>query len=166
MAIITFDPHELIEYMPELGDNRDSEEPCVVHLRFVPHAKVEKYRQLIRRKNKGTSNFAKMGEVNDKVQKQEFCESIDHIEGYRTNKGREITTPEDLYESAPAALIIELVKAMEDSQALDEGQAKNFKRVSDGGESEARSTVEAAQGKTEKTETVETEKGSQEEQEA
>ena len=165
MAIITFDPDELIEFMPEYGDNRSDDERCVVYLKFVPHSRIDEYRQMIRRKNKDNTNPARLGEVNISVQKKQFCNSVDRIKGYRDNKGKEITTPEEFYNTAPSELIEELIQAMEDSFTLDKGQAKNFKRVSDGIESEAPSTAAVAPSETEKTETVETDEDSPTERE-
>ena len=43
MAIISFGKDTLIDYVPEYGSNKDSDNPCVVRLRFVPYAKVLEY---------------------------------------------------------------------------------------------------------------------------
>ena len=163
MALISFDPKEVLEYVPEYGGNRGSEDPCVVRLKFVSHSRVEMYRQKIRRKSQGTNVYAKVGEIQDQVQKEQFCDSIESIEGFIV-KGEEVTSPEEFYELAPDALVKELINAMEDCQVLDEGQRKNLQRVSGGAsykETGAHSSAKPAASEIKKTETAETDADSQ-----
>lgn len=124
MAIISFDKDTLIDYIPAYGDNRKSEDPCVVRLRFVPYAKVQEYSRLIAAKARGVQDLAKAGVASAEVQKKQFVESVESVSGFIVS-GRLVTDAADLYDNAPAALIYELLAVMEDSAKLSEGQRKN-----------------------------------------
>lgn len=125
MAIIGFDKDALVDYVPEYGGNRDSDDPCVVRLRFVSYSRVQHYSRLIALKNKDTrSDTMKAIEAAQAVQKKQFVENVESISGYFVN-GREVTDPAEFYESADTDLILEIIKAMESSARLTEGQRKN-----------------------------------------
>lgn len=125
MAIIGFDKDAVIDYMPEYGGNRDSENPCVVRLRFVPYSKVQHYSRLITLKNKDAKNDATKAIENvQAVQKKQFVESVEGVSGYYVN-GREVIDPAEFYETADTDLILEIIRAMESSARLTEGQRKN-----------------------------------------
>ena len=47
MAIISFDKDMIIDYVPAYGGNRDSDDPCIVRLKFVPYSKVQHYAKLL-----------------------------------------------------------------------------------------------------------------------
>ena len=123
MAIISFDRDFAVDYMPAYGGNRESDNPCVVRLKFVPYAKVQEYGRLIALKAKGAGT-AKLGEIGRDVQRRQFTESVEFVSGYYVGS-REVTEPSELYDTAPAELIFEIIKAMEDSAKLSEGQRKN-----------------------------------------
>ncbi len=123
MAIISFDRLSLIEYVPEYAGNRESAEPCVVKLRFVPYARVQHYARLIVAR-KGTTDQARMTEMTQEVQKRQFVESVEGVNGYYVD-GVEVRDPERFYETADTDLVIEIIKAMESSSRLSEGQRKN-----------------------------------------
>lgn len=124
MAIISFDTDSIIDYVPEYGDNRDSEEPCVVQLKFISYAQVQRYTRMIQNKSIGKSD-KRVTEVMSLVQEKQFIDSVQAISGYSVN-GRTITDPKEFYDTADTQIIKELIKAMESAQKLDEGQAKNF----------------------------------------
>jgi len=125
MAIISFDKDALIDYAPEYGGNRDSENPCIVRLKFVPYSKVQHYSRLIALKNKDAkSDATKAIEGAQVIQKKQFCESVESVSGFFV-AGREVTDPAEFYESADTDLILEIIRAMESSAKLTEGQRKN-----------------------------------------
>ena len=130
MGIICFDQDAVIPYVPEYGGNRESDEPTVINLRFIPHSKVQHYSRLILAKTKGLNNDAeKTAKVLSSVQKQQFLESVDSIDNYyvRDAEGntKEVKDAEGFYQTADNDLIIEVLKAMESQQKLSEGQIKN-----------------------------------------
>jgi len=126
MAIISFDKDVLIDYVPEYGGNRDSENPCIVRLRYVPYSKVQQYSRLIALKNKDAKNdVTKTIEAAQSIQKRQFCESVEGVSGFFVN-GREVTEPGEFYETADTDLILEIIRAMESSARLTEGQRKNL----------------------------------------
>ena len=124
MAIISFDPEDIIDYIPEFGGNQDSDDPCIVRLRFVSHARIQHYGRIIASKIKGTSDPVKINERTEGVQRKQFVENVDSISGYII-KGKEITDPGEVYDTADATLIFELIRAMESASKLSEGQVKN-----------------------------------------
>ncbi len=128
MALVGFDKDEIIDYVPECDGNRDSDDPCVVRLKFVPYSKVSMYARMIEAQTKGKMN--KYAEVTQTIQKKQFMNSVESISGYVVSK-KEVTTPEEFYETADTELVLEIVKAMESQSKLDEGQRKNFQSASD-----------------------------------
>lgn len=124
MAIISFDRDALIDYVPEYGGNRDSIDPCVVRLRFVPYSKVQQYSRVIAARTKGLNDPLKATEMTQQVQKKQFLENVDSVSGYYIEE-REVTDPEEFYDTADTDLVIEVIKAMESHSKLSEGQRKN-----------------------------------------
>lgn len=124
MAIILFDKDSLIDFVPAYGGNRDSESPCIVRLRHVPFSRVQEYSRLLAARAKSVSDPAKLGELSQAVQKKQFIESVDSISGCFVN-GREVTSPEEFYDMADTELVIEVIRAMESTHKLTEGQRKN-----------------------------------------
>lgn len=123
MAIISFSKDSIVDYIPEYGGNRDSDDPCVVRLRFVPYSKVQDYGRLISARLKGKPEGIS-AEVGREVQRKEFLDNVESISGY-TVDGREVTAPGEFYDTADTALVIEIIQAMESAQKLTEGQRKN-----------------------------------------
>lgn len=124
MAIISFDPDTLVDYVPEYAGNRNSTEPCVVSLKFIPYSRVQHYARLIAARGNGVGDAVKLTEVSQEIQKKQFVESVDKICGYLVGE-REVTNPDEFYETADTELVIEIIKAMESQQRLSEGQRKN-----------------------------------------
>ena len=125
MAIISFDKDALIDYAPEYGGNRDSDIPCIVRLRFVPYSKLQQYSRLIALRNKDAkSDVTKAIEAAQAIQKKQFVESVEGVSGFLVN-GREVADPAEFYETADTDLILEIIRAMESSARLTEGQRKN-----------------------------------------
>ncbi len=123
MAIISFDRNFVVDYMPAYAGNRESENPCVVRLKFVPYAKVQEYGRLIAIKVKGAGQ-EKLSEIGRDIQRRQFIESVESVSGYYVG-ANEVTDASEFYNTAPADLIFEVMKAMEDSAKLNEGQRKN-----------------------------------------
>lgn len=124
MAIISFDKEALIDYVPEYADNRDSLDPCVVRLRYVPYSKVQHYARILAARNKGVQDPARCAEITQHIQKRQFTESVESVLGYFV-EDREIADPEVFYETADTELVIEIIRAMESISRLSEGQRKN-----------------------------------------
>lgn len=128
MALKGFDRDEIIDYVPEYSNNRDSDDPCIVRLKFVSFAKVQGYAREIdaRVKNKG-SNVTKITQA---IQKKQFTESVESISGYFI-QDKEVTSAEEFYETADTDLVLEVCRAMESQSKLNEGQKINLSSASD-----------------------------------
>ncbi|MBI5491999.1 MAG: hypothetical protein HY893_03605 [Deltaproteobacteria bacterium] len=124
MAIISFDRDAVVDYIPEYGGNRESIDPCVVRLKFVPYSRVQHYSRLIAARAKGLSDPQKVTEVSQHVQKNQFVENVESVSGYYVGE-REVTDPAEFYETADTDLVVEIIKAMESHSRLTEGQRKN-----------------------------------------
>ena len=124
MAIVSFDKDTVIDYVPAYGGNRDSVEPCVVRLKFVPYSRVQHYSRLLAAKAKGASDPAKAAEAAQFIQKRQFVENVEGVSGYYI-EGRGTSDVEEFYESADSDLVIEVIQAMESTSRLSEGQRKN-----------------------------------------
>ncbi|MFQ5737242.1 MAG: hypothetical protein ACE5GY_10355 [Thermodesulfobacteriota bacterium] len=122
MALTVFDPNTTIEYIPACGKNRDSEDPCVVKLKYVPFSKVQAYERLLVAKTRG--DRSKVNEVLPEIQKKQFLDSVESISGFFIGT-REVTDPEEFYEAGDTAIIVELLRAMESLLLLKEGLLKN-----------------------------------------
>ena len=131
MAIISFDKDAIIEYVPAYGNNRESENPCVVRLKFVPYSRVQHYAKLISARAKNVNDAPKMAEAGREIQRKQFTESVEGVSGYSIGE-REVTDPGEFYDTADTELVHELIRAMESQQKLSEGQRKNFKQASAG----------------------------------
>lgn len=124
MAIISFDKDTLIDYVPGYGGNRESENPCVVTLKYVPYARVQHYSKILSTKTSGIRDNADIIEAGHAVQAKQFTDSVDKISNFFIDS-REVTGANEFYECADTELILEIIKAMENSQKLSEGQLKN-----------------------------------------
>ena len=124
MAIISFDTDSVIDYIPSYGGNRDSDEPCVVKLRFVPYSKVQQYSRLIAARTKGVGDPSRAAELTQSVQRKQFVDNVEAVSKYYVGE-REVTDPGEFYDSADTEFIIEIIRAMESHHRLTEGQVKN-----------------------------------------
>ena len=124
MAIISFDKDTPIEYIPEYGGNRNSDDPCVVTLKFVPYSKVQVYSKLIAEKSRKINDSSKTSEVVREVQKKQFVDSVEKVSGFFVSS-KEVIDAGEFYDCADTELIIEILKAMESASKLSEGQRKN-----------------------------------------
>ena len=124
MAIVSYDKDTLIEYVPAYGGNRESADPCIIRMRFVPFSKVQEYSRILAARAKGAADQARVSELTHEVQKRQFCESVESISGYFIG-GREVTTAEEFYATADTELVVEVIRAMESQSKLSEGQRKN-----------------------------------------
>lgn len=122
MAIISFSKDTLVDYVPEYGGNRQSDDPCVVRLRFVPYSKVQEYSRQIQARAKG--DVAKAIDAAQGVQKKQFVENVESVSKYYV-AGKEVTDPAEFYETADTELVLEIIRATESSAKLTEGQRKN-----------------------------------------
>ncbi len=124
MAIISFDPDTIIDYLPEYGGNRDSTDPCVVRLKFVPYSRMYHYSRQISARTRGLADQSKVAEAAQAIQKKQFVENVESVSGYFV-EAREVTGAEGFYETADTDLVLEIIKAMESHSRLTEGQRKN-----------------------------------------
>ncbi|MBI5586817.1 MAG: hypothetical protein HY889_00445 [Deltaproteobacteria bacterium] len=124
MAIISYDKDTVIDYIPEYGGNRESIDPCVVRLKYVPYSRVQHYSRLIAAKTRGMADPLKAAEAAQQVQKKQFVDSVEGIDGYYVG-GREVADGGEFYETADTDLVIEIIQAMESLSKLNEGQRKN-----------------------------------------
>lgn len=124
MAIISFDKDSITDYIPEYNGNRESMDPCIVRLKFVPYSRVQEYSRVLSAKTRGVSDASKAAELAHQVQKKQFVENVAAVEGYYVG-GREVTDPEEFYSTADTDLVIEVIRAMESHAKLTEGQRKN-----------------------------------------
>ncbi|MCK4738907.1 MAG: hypothetical protein KAT46_03065 [Deltaproteobacteria bacterium] len=124
MAIISFDPDGVTDYVPAYGGNRDSESPCVVGLRFVPYSRIQHYSRIISAKTKGNTDPSKVTEITQGIQRRQFVENIEDVSGYFVGS-KEVKEAGEFYDTADTDLILEVIQAMESSQKLTEGQRKN-----------------------------------------
>ena len=123
-AIISFDKDTIIEYVPAYGGNRESENPCVVRLRYVPYSRVQHYAKLLSARAKNFNDASKVAEAGQEVQKKQFAENVEAVSGYFIGD-REVTDASEFYETADTELVIEIIRAMESQSKLSEGQRKN-----------------------------------------
>jgi hypothetical protein len=132
MAIISFDPEEILEYVPEC--ERDSDDPCIIKMKYLPVGRSKQYakrvEQLSSGLNKGGKGFhEKVGNIERRVQKEQFIDNIVSVSGFylmKAGKKKAITDPAEFYESADVGLVAEIIGAMQDSAKLSEGQQSNF----------------------------------------
>jgi len=124
MAIISFDRDAVVDYIPAYGGNRDSDSPCVVRLRFVPYSRVQHYSRMIAVRTRGVTDPEKVAEATHAVQRRQFVDSVESVDNYFVGE-REVSDPEEFYDTADTDLVIEIIKAMESHARLTEGQRKN-----------------------------------------
>ena len=124
MALISFDKDTVIDYVPEYANNRDSDDPCVVRLKFVSYARVQHYARMISAKANGKGGQKRGAEIVQEIQRRQFTENVESVSNFSID-GVDITDPSDLYDTADSDLIVEIIQAMESSYRLSEGQLKN-----------------------------------------
>lgn len=124
MAIISFSKNATVDFIPAYGGNRQSQDPCVFKLKYVPYSRVIEYQKVIASKIKGlTEPRARMDAIHE-VQKQEFAESVLEVKNYLIDDVPAASL-EEVYDTAPEKLITEVLQAIEDAAKLNEGQRKN-----------------------------------------
>ena len=124
MAIISFSKNAVVDYVPEYAGNRESADPCIVQIRFVPFSKVQDYGRFIAARAKGMNDPIKLKEIYQEVQKRQFIENVESVVNYYVD-GKEVKDAESFYDTADTELVIEIIKAMESGAKLSEGQRKN-----------------------------------------
>lgn len=124
MAIISFDRESILDYIPEYGGNRESADPCVVTLRFVPYSRVQEYSRLLAARTRGVADPVRVAELTQHVQKKQFVENVEAVSGYFVGD-RKVSTPGEFFETADTDLVLEVIGAMESMSRLTEGQRKN-----------------------------------------
>lgn len=124
MGITLFTKGQEIDYVPQYGGNRDSCDPAIVRLKYIPYEMVLAYGRQIAARTRVLKDQSKAIEVTHEIQKKEFLENVVSVSGFKAD-GAELTTAADLWEHAPTELINELILAMEDAAKLSEGQRKN-----------------------------------------
>lgn len=137
MAIISFDDEDVVEYIPE--SERQSKNPCIVCMKFLPFKKVQKYARAMtkdfRKESEGEKDFYRLREIREEIelttQRKQFIENVVEIRNYSI-KGIAVTDPGRFYDTADTDLIVEIIQAMQSAQKLSEGQRKNSPGPSDG----------------------------------
>jgi len=124
MAIISFDRDSILDYIPEYGGNRESADPCVVTLRFVPYSRVQEYSRLLAARTRGVADPVRIAELTQHVQKKQFVENVEAVSGYFVGD-RKVSSPGEFFETADTDLVLEVIGAMESMSRLTEGQRKN-----------------------------------------
>ncbi len=124
MAIVSFDRDTLIDFVPEYGGNRNSDDPCVVRLKFVPYSRVQEYSRLIATSAGTAGDAVKTVQLSQSVQKRQFVDSVAEVSGYYIGE-REVAGADEFYESADTELVTEIIRAMENINKLSQGQRKN-----------------------------------------
>lgn len=124
MAIISFDKESILDYIPEYGGNRESADPCVVTLRFVPYSRVQEYSRLLAARTRGVADPVRVAELTQHVQKKQFVENVEAVSGYFVGD-RKVSSPGEFFETADTDLVLEVIGAMESMSRLTEGQRKN-----------------------------------------
>ena len=128
MAIISFSKDTVIDYIPEYGDNRKSDNPCVIGIKFIPFGETIEIEKIRSARMRGVE-AEKILEVNQGLQKERFVKHIAYIKGY-TVDGIDVTDVGEFYNTVPDDLMGEILVAMRDSFFLSKGQASNFKQAS------------------------------------
>lgn len=131
MGITSFSPDTVVDYVPEYGDNRTSEKPCVVGLKFISFGEAREQQKMLAARSQRADTQEKSMDIAQALQKEQFTRHVTSIRNYDVD-GEEVTDPGEFYMTAPADLITEILEAMQDSFRLSKGQAKNFERVSGG----------------------------------
>ncbi len=124
MAIISFDKDAVVDYIPAYGGNRDSDDPCVVKMKFVPYSRVQDYSRLIVARTKGINDPLRATEVTQSVQRKQFVDNIEAVHNYFVGE-EEVVDAGRVYDTADTEFIIEIIRAMESHSKLTEGQVKN-----------------------------------------
>lgn len=124
MAIISFDKDAVIDYVPSYGDNRTSDDPCVVRIKYVPYSRVQHYARILSAKTHAEKDMTKIAEITQGVQEKQFIDNVESVSGYFIGDN-EVTDAKDFYATADTDLVIEVIRAMESQSKLSEGQRKN-----------------------------------------
>ncbi|MBW7957847.1 MAG: hypothetical protein H3C68_08155 [Deltaproteobacteria bacterium] len=124
MAIVSFDRESIIDYIPEYGGNRESLDPCIVSLKFVPYSRVQEYSRLLAARTRGLADQVRIAELTHSVQRKQFVENVECIQGYYVGETR-VSDPGEFYDTADTDLVLEIIRAMESTSRLSEGQRKN-----------------------------------------
>lgn len=123
MAIIGFSKDALTDFVPAFNGNRNSPDPCAVKLRFVPYGKILEYRKRIEVRMHGAQP-TDYQRVAREVQREQFVENVASVSGYFCGE-KELKDPGEFYDNADHDLVVEIIRAMESTQKLTEGQRKN-----------------------------------------
>jgi hypothetical protein len=96
-------------------------------------------------------DLALQNKVTEAGKDEQFLDAVVAFENYIVN-GVELTDPVEVLRTIDESLLNEISLALDDSERLTEGQAKNFERASDSGshspEAEVRSDVTHAERET------------------
>lgn len=124
MSIVSFDKESIVDYIPEYGGNRESADPCVVSLRFVPYSRVQEYSRLLAARTRGVADSVKVAELTQHVQRKQFVENVENISSYFVGSMK-VTSPGEFFDTADTDLVLEVIRAMESASRLTDGQRKN-----------------------------------------
>lgn len=124
MAIISFDKDTVVDFVPTCGGNRDSDDPCIVKVKFVPYSRVQHYARVIASRTKGVSDPSRVTELTQSVQRKQFTDNVESVSGYFVGE-EEVKDAGTVYDTADMELIIEIIRGMESQSKLSDGQVKN-----------------------------------------
>lgn len=129
MAIISFRPGQVIEYVPAYGGNRESDNPCVVPIKYVSYGTTQSYAKRLAELNRDTVDLEQRRLNVEALQEQQFIEQVESLRNYMID-GKEVSDPKEVYATADEVLILEILGAMQNAAVLNRGQLKNLSRVS------------------------------------
>ena len=111
MGICSFSKDTVVDYVPEYGDNRMSENPCVVGLKFISFGEAREQQKLLAARTQRIDTQEKSMAIAQSLQKEQFVKHVASITNYDVD-GEEVTDPGEFYMTAPADLITEILEAM------------------------------------------------------
>ncbi len=155
MAIISLDPDVIIDFVPEYGGNKETKDPCVVHMRPLTYAQGQVMERSVLSKLTGKYSAAKDNKVRQGEQQAIMLKHIDSLSNYYVGE-KLVADAETFFNSADTELLVEVLEALLSNTKLSEGQVKNSEPPSVTSEQAAPLTATPAPTLTESTETAPT----------
>ena len=119
---------EWVEYVPDIGDNRDDPEPCIMEIRPMSTREVREMQvQAAREISKGKKSQAI--KVSMRLVERVISERVRNVQGCHIRQ--DILTGEDLVEWGTGELIDDVWQAIQDISHLREGLKKKSVSSSD-----------------------------------
>ena len=96
-----------------------------MHIRYVSYGEAKAYAAELARLAERSKDQEDYTEAQTVLQKKQFVKKVESVSGYFVD-GKEVTDPEEFYDTADIELVTEILRAMESAFRLSEGQVKNF----------------------------------------